>query len=101
MESAWRDLVEGVRRGVDMFDCVIPTRNARTGFLYTHDGIIRIRNSRYTDDTRPLAANCGCYCCRSAACLLAVVLDQQDQGEELENECCWGYHELHDQECCV
>jgi len=47
------DLVEGVRRGVDMFDCVIPTRNARTGFLYTHDGIIRIRNSRYTDDTRP------------------------------------------------
>jgi len=58
------DLVEGVRRGIDMFDCVIPTRNARTGFLYTHDGIIRIRNSRYTDDTRPLDENCGCYTCR-------------------------------------
>ncbi|MFZ9038519.1 MAG: tRNA guanosine(34) transglycosylase Tgt [Gammaproteobacteria bacterium] len=58
------DLVEGVRRGVDMFDCVIPTRNARTGFLYTNDGIIRIRNSRYADDTSPLAADCGCYTCR-------------------------------------
>jgi queuine tRNA-ribosyltransferase len=58
------DLVEGVRRGIDMFDCVIPTRNARTGFLYTHDGILRIRNSRYTDDIRPLDENCGCYCCR-------------------------------------
>ena len=58
------DLVEGVRRGIDMFDCVIPTRNARTGFLYTHDGIVRIRNSRYRDDIRPVAENCGCYCCR-------------------------------------
>ena len=58
------DLVEGVRRGVDMFDCVIPTRNARTGYLYTHDGIIRIRNSRYTEDTRPLDENCECYTCR-------------------------------------
>jgi queuine tRNA-ribosyltransferase len=58
------DLVEGVRRGIDMFDCVIPTRNARTGFLYTHDGILRIRNSRYADDIRPLDENCGCYCCR-------------------------------------
>ena len=58
------DLVEGVRRGVDMFDCVIPTRNARTGYLYTHDGIIRIRNSRYTDDIRALDADCGCYTCQ-------------------------------------
>ncbi|MDC1288287.1 tRNA-guanine transglycosylase, partial [Gammaproteobacteria bacterium] len=58
------DLVEGVRRGIDMFDCVIPTRNARTGFLYTHDGIVRIRNSRYADDIRPVDENCGCYCCQ-------------------------------------
>ena len=58
------DLVEGVRRGIDMFDCVIPTRNARTGYLYTHDGIVRIRNSRYTDDIRPVDENCGCYCCQ-------------------------------------
>jgi queuine tRNA-ribosyltransferase len=58
------DLVEGVRRGVDMFDCVIPTRNARSGFLYTCDGILRIRNSRYVDDTSPLDPECGCYTCR-------------------------------------
>ena len=58
------DLVEGVYHGIDMFDCVIPTRNARTGFLYTHNGIIRIRNSRYAEDTRPLDENCGCYTCR-------------------------------------
>ena len=58
------DLVEGVGRGVDMFDCVIPTRNARTGFLYTRDGILRIRNRRFADDTRPLDGECGCYTCR-------------------------------------
>ncbi len=58
------DLVEGVRRGIDMFDCVIPTRNARTGFLYSHRGILRIRNSRYADDTAPIDPDCGCYTCR-------------------------------------
>lgn len=58
------DIVEAVRRGVDMFDCVIPTRNARTAFLYTREGILRIRNSRYRDDTRPIDAHCGCYTCR-------------------------------------
>ncbi|MGB5330100.1 MAG: tRNA guanosine(34) transglycosylase Tgt [Gammaproteobacteria bacterium] len=58
------DLVEGVHRGVDMFDCVIPTRNARTGYLYTHDGIVRIRNSRYTYDIRPVGKDCGCYTCQ-------------------------------------
>ena len=58
------DIVEAVRRGVDMFDCVIPTRNARTGFLYTRNGVVKIRNSRYRDDTRPLDEDCGCYTCR-------------------------------------
>ncbi len=58
------DLIEGVRRGIDMFDCVIPTRNARTGFLYTHQGIIRIRNSRYREDARPIDENCDCYACQ-------------------------------------
>jgi len=58
------DLVEGVRRGIDMFDCVIPTRNARTGFLYTSDGIVRIRNSRYADDTAAVDPQCECYTCR-------------------------------------
>lgn len=59
------DIVEAVKRGVDMFDCVIPTRNARTGFLYTHQGIIKIRNQKYTDDTSPIDANCGCYTCQN------------------------------------
>lgn len=59
------DIVEAVRRGIDMFDCVIPTRNARTGFLYTWHGIVKIRNSRYSDDTRPLDENCGCYTCQN------------------------------------
>jgi len=59
------DIVEAVRRGIDMFDCVIPTRNARTGFLYTREGILRIRNSQYQDDTRPVDENCSCYTCRN------------------------------------
>ncbi|HEB81790.1 MAG TPA: tRNA guanosine(34) transglycosylase Tgt [Gammaproteobacteria bacterium] len=59
------DIIEAVRRGVDMFDCVIPTRHARTGFIYTSSGILKIRNSRYQDDTRPLDENCGCYTCRN------------------------------------
>jgi queuine tRNA-ribosyltransferase len=57
------DIVEAVKRGIDMFDCVIPTRHARTGFLYTSSGILKIRNSRYQDDTRPLDENCDCYTC--------------------------------------
>ena len=58
------DIVEAVLRGVDMFDCVIPTRNARTGFLYTHQGVLKIRNSRYIDDDRPIDENCKCYTCQ-------------------------------------
>lgn len=59
------DLIEGVRRGIDMFDCVIPTRNARTGFLYTRDGILRIRNARFADDLEPIEGDCGCYTCQN------------------------------------
>lgn len=58
------DIVEAVRRGVDMFDCVIPTRNARTGFLYTRYGVLKIRNSRYNDDKRPIDESCECYTCK-------------------------------------
>ena len=59
------DLVEAVRRGIDMFDCVLPTRNARNGWLFTHDGQVKIRNSRYAADTGPVDAQCGCYTCRN------------------------------------
>ena len=59
-----RDLVDGVVRGIDMFDCVLPTRNARNGWLYTSEGSVKIRNSRYQLDTRPLDPACDCYTCR-------------------------------------
>jgi len=58
------DLVEAVRRGIDLFDCVLPTRNARNGYLFTQWGDIHIRNSRYRSDTDPLDLECGCYTCR-------------------------------------
>ncbi|ANE54689.1 tRNA guanosine(34) transglycosylase Tgt [Methylomonas sp. DH-1] len=59
------DLVESVRRGIDMFDCVMPTRNARNGHLFTRHGTIKIRNQQYQFDTRPLDENCACYTCRN------------------------------------
>ena len=58
------DLVEGVLRGVDMFDCVIPTRNGRNGFIFTSQGVVKIRNSRYKHDLAPLDPECTCYTCR-------------------------------------
>jgi queuine tRNA-ribosyltransferase len=58
------DIVESVRRGVDMFDCVIPTRHARNGYLFTRRGVLKIRNSAHRSDTRPLDEDCGCYTCR-------------------------------------
>lgn len=59
------DIVAAVRLGIDMFDCVIPTRNARNGFLYTHHGVMRIRNARYATDTRPIDESCTCYTCQN------------------------------------
>ena len=58
------DIIEAVGAGLDMFDCVLPTRNARNGWLFTRHGDIRIRNARYRDDTAPLDADCACYTCR-------------------------------------
>ena len=59
------DLVDGVAEGIDMFDCVMPTRNARNGWLFTRFGDIKIRNARFKDDARPLDESCGCYTCRN------------------------------------
>jgi queuine tRNA-ribosyltransferase len=59
------DLVESVRRGIDMFDCVMPTRNARNAHLFTRHGALRLRNAKYERDTRPLDEECACYTCRS------------------------------------
>ncbi|WP_299876570.1 tRNA guanosine(34) transglycosylase Tgt [uncultured Cocleimonas sp.] len=59
------DIVESVRRGVDMFDCVIPTRNARNGFLFTRFGELKLRNSKHQADTGPIDPECGCYTCQN------------------------------------
>ncbi|MCY4356634.1 MAG: tRNA guanosine(34) transglycosylase Tgt [Gammaproteobacteria bacterium] len=60
-----QDIVDGVAQGVDMFDCVMPTRNARNGYLFTSRGLLKLRNSRYRDDTSPPDLNCNCYTCRN------------------------------------
>jgi len=59
-----QDLVAAVARGVDMFDCVMPTRNARNGYLFTSRGIVKIRNARHASDTGPIDPDCDCYTCR-------------------------------------
>ncbi len=59
------DIVDAVSRGVDMFDCVMPTRNARNGWLFTRFGTVRIKNAQYRLDVRPLDEACGCYTCRN------------------------------------
>ncbi|ODS23207.1 tRNA guanosine(34) transglycosylase Tgt [Candidatus Endobugula sertula] len=57
------DIVEAVRRGVDMFDCVMPTRNARNGHLFTFQGVVKIRNAKHRSSTKPLDSRCDCYTC--------------------------------------
>ncbi|KPD23562.1 tRNA guanosine(34) transglycosylase Tgt [Idiomarina zobellii] len=59
------DLVEAVRRGIDMFDCVMPTRNARNGHLFISSGVVKIRNAVHRTDTGPLDENCDCYTCKN------------------------------------
>jgi queuine tRNA-ribosyltransferase len=58
------DLVQAVAAGIDLFDCVLPTRNARNGWLFTRSGDVKIKNARHREDTGPLDATCGCYACR-------------------------------------
>jgi queuine tRNA-ribosyltransferase len=59
------DIVAAVAAGMDMFDCVLPTRNARNGWLYTSEGVVKLRNARYRDEVRPLDPACDCYTCRN------------------------------------
>jgi queuine tRNA-ribosyltransferase len=60
-----RDIATAVAAGIDMFDCVLPTRNARNGWLYTREGVVKLRNARYRDDLAPADARCSCYTCRN------------------------------------
>ncbi|MCY3550222.1 MAG: tRNA guanosine(34) transglycosylase Tgt [Candidatus Poribacteria bacterium] len=86
------DLVYGVRCGIDMFDCVMPTRNARNGSLFTTAGIIRIRNSKYKRDFAPLDAECTCYTCRNftRAYLRHLHIENEILGSQLHT-----LHNLH------
>jgi len=59
------DLVEGVAAGIDMFDCVMPSRNARNGYLFTSEGVVKIRNAKYKKDIGPLDPNCNCSTCKN------------------------------------
>ncbi len=60
-----KDILEAVKRGVDMFDCVLPTRNGRNGLAFTYGGTMRMRNAKYGKDAGPLEEGCDCYCCRT------------------------------------
>jgi queuine tRNA-ribosyltransferase len=60
-----RDIVAAVATGIDMFDCVLPTRNGRNAYAFTAGGAIRLRNSRFTSDTGPIEDGCDCYSCRN------------------------------------
>lgn len=59
------DLVAGISAGIDMFDCVMPTRNARNGWLFTRFGDLKMKNARYKSDAAPIDESCSCYCCRN------------------------------------
>jgi queuine tRNA-ribosyltransferase len=59
------DIVNAVSLGIDMFDCVLPTRNARNGFIFTSEGTVNIKNSAYKSDTSPIDPKCGCFCCKN------------------------------------
>jgi queuine tRNA-ribosyltransferase len=75
------DIVEAVARGVDMFDCVMPTRHARNGHLFTSLGVVKIRNARYRNDTGPLDPDCDCYTCSNYS--LAYLRHLEKCGEML------------------
>ena len=86
------DLVETVRRGVDMFDCVMPTRNARNGWLFTRTGYIKIRHSRYATDTTPIDPECGCYTCKNYS---RAYLRHLQQANEILGARLATWHNLH------
>lgn len=70
------DLLDGVRRGIDMFDCVMPTRNARNGHLFTSTGVLKLRNARHKSSTEPVDPNCDCYTCKNFSRAYLAHLDK-------------------------
>lgn len=86
------DLVAGVAAGIDMFDCVMPTRNARNGHLFTRFGDLRLRNARYKNDLRPVDETCSCYTCRN---FTRAYLHHLDRANELLGSRLNSIHNLH------
>jgi len=86
------DLVEGVGAGVDMFDCVMPTRNARNGHLFTRFGDLRLRNARYKTDEGPVDATCSCHCCKNFS---RAYLHHLDRCGEMLGPMLASIHNLH------
>ncbi|MCY3883605.1 MAG: tRNA guanosine(34) transglycosylase Tgt [Gammaproteobacteria bacterium] len=86
------DLLRGVQLGVDMFDCVMPTRNARNGYLFTSTGVVKIRNSRYRDDPGPVDANCSCVTCSKFS---RAYLHLMDKRGEMLGSTLMSIHNLH------
>lgn len=86
------DIVEAVRRGIDMFDCVIPTRNARNGFLFTHQGVVKIRNAQHKTSLAPLDAQCDCYTCKNYS---RAYLHHLDKCGEIQGARLNTLHNLH------
>jgi len=87
------DIVEAVARGIDMFDCVMPTRNARNGHYFTAFGQVRIRNARYDRDLRPIEPGCGCYTCRNG--YSRAYLRHLDRCDEMLGPMLATIHNLH------
>ncbi len=86
------NLVDSVRRGIDMFDCVIPTRNARNGYLFTHSGVVKIRNAVHKTSLEPLDVACDCYTCKNYS---RAYLHHLDKCKEIQGARLNTIHNLH------
>jgi queuine tRNA-ribosyltransferase len=86
------DIVGAVRRGIDMFDCVLPTRSGRTGQAFTRRGAVNIRNARHLEDPRPLDESCGCPACRGYS---RAYLHHLWRAEEMLGRMLLTWHNLH------
>jgi queuine tRNA-ribosyltransferase len=86
------DLVEGVRRGIDMFDCVMPTRNARNGHLFTSTGVVKLRNAANKISTAPIDEHCDCYTCKNYS---RAYLHHLDKCKEMLGGTLNSIHNLH------
>jgi queuine tRNA-ribosyltransferase len=87
-----QDIIEAIGYGVDMFDCVMPTRNARNGHLFTSIGVVKIRNAKYKSLDEPLDKNCSCYTCQNYSC---AYLHHLDKCKEILGSMLNTIHNLH------